>query len=270
VLLGVFTYPLVNNVNFADEVGNLAIFLGAWVLGRAVRSRQLRAVEAENHVVVLEQEREQTMRAVIADERARIARELHDIVAHGVSVMVLQAGAARQTLDRDPGKVRQLLLTVEQMGRQSLEEMHRLLGVLRRSDDDLTLAPPLTLSAIGQLFDDVRKTGLTVDFRIEGDQRSLAPGLEVSAYRIVQEALTNTIKHADAAHIDVVLRYGTDALELTVTDDGHGSDRGDGPGGHGLIGMRERAELFGGTIAAGPAEPRGWRVTARLPVGGQA
>jgi signal transduction histidine kinase len=119
------------------------------------------------------------------------------------------------------------------MGRQSLEEMHRLLGVLRRSDDDLTLAPPLTLSAVGQLFDDVRKTGLTVDCRIEGDQRSLAPGLEVSAYRIVQEALTNTIKHADAAHIDVVLRYGTDALELTVTDDGRGFpsvDKHDCPG----------------------------------------
>jgi signal transduction histidine kinase len=270
VLLGVFTYPLVHDTNFADEVGNLAIFVGAWVLGRAVRSRQRRAVEAENQVLVIEREREQTMRAAIADERARIARELHDIVAHGVSVMVLQAGAARQTLDRDPGKVRQLLVTVEQMGRQSLEEMHRMLGVLRRTGEDVALEPPLTLGAIGQLLDDVRQTGLTVDCRIEGDQRPLGPGLEVSAYRIVQESLTNTLKHTDATSAEVTLRYRTDALELTVTDDGHGSsDPDDRGGGRGLIGMRERAELFGGTITAGPAQPHGWRVAVRLPVDGQ-
>jgi signal transduction histidine kinase len=268
VLLGVFTYPLVNDLTFADEVGNLAIFIGAWALGRSVRSRQLRAVEAENRVVAVERDREQRLRAVIADERGRISRELHDVVAHGVSVMVLQAGAARQTLDRDTGKVRQLLLTIEQMGRQSLDEMHRLLGILRRADDDLTLAPPLTLGSIPGLLDDVQQTGLAVRYRIEGDQRPLPPGLEVSAYRIVQEALTNTIKHADAGHAEVVLRYGADDLELTITDDGRGADRGPGPGRHGLIGMRERAQLFGGSVTAGAAEPKGWRVRAILPIGG--
>jgi signal transduction histidine kinase len=266
VLVGVFTFPLVNDTNFADEVSNMAIVVGPWILGRAVRSRQQRAVEAEDRAVAIEREREERMRVVIADERGRIARELHDIVAHGVSVMVLQAGAARQTLDRDPEKVRNLLETVEQMGRQALDEMHRLLGILRRGDDDLTLTPPLTLSSIGRLIDDVRSTGLSVDYRIEGDQRGLAAGMEVSAYRIVQEALTNTIKHADASSVEVVLRYDVDALELTVTDDGRGSGVDGGSDGHGLIGMRERTELFGGSVAAGPRDANGWVVEARLPI----
>lgn len=267
VLIGVFTYPLVNDTNFADEVANTAIAIGPWALGRAVRSRQLRAVEAEDRAAAIEREREEKMRVVIADERGRIARELHDIVAHGVSVMVLQTGAARQTLDRDPGEVRHLLEAVEQTGRQALEEMHRLLGVLRRGNDDLTLTPPLTLSSLGRLIDDVRSTGLSVDYRIEGDQRPLAPGLEVSAYRIVQEALTNTIKHSDASSVEVVLRYEVDVLELTVSDDGRGgSGVAGGSDGHGLIGMRERTELFGGSVVAGPGDPNGWVVKARLPI----
>ncbi|HVR78612.1 MAG TPA: sensor histidine kinase [Acidimicrobiia bacterium] len=266
VLIGLSTYPLVNDINFADEVGNLAIVVGAWTLGRAVRSRQLRAVEAEDRVVAIEREREEGMRAVVVEERGRIARELHDIVAHGVSVMVLQAGAARQTLDRDPAKVRELLGTVEQMGRQALDEMHRMLGVLRHSDNDLTVAPPLKLASLGQLIDDVRSTGLAVELRIEGEQRSLAPGLEVSAYRIVQEALTNTIRHGEASHAEVVLRYDPDALELTINDDGSVSTGDSGSGGHGLVGMTERAELFGGSVTAGPLTPRGWAVNARLPI----
>jgi signal transduction histidine kinase len=155
------------------------------------------------------------------------------------------------------------LLTVENMGREALDEMRRLLGVLRRSDDDLALAPPLTLSSIDQLIDDVRGTGLAVESRVEGDQRPLAPGLEVSAYRIVQEALTNTIKHAEASAAEVVLRYTDSALELTVSDDGRGS-RGGAASGHGLIGMQERAQLFNGTVTAGSGEHSGWVVTARL------
>lgn len=266
VLIGLSTFPLVNDINFADEVGNLAIIVGTWTLGRAVRSRQIRAVEAEDRVVAIEREREEKMRAVVAEERGRIARELHDIVAHGVSVMVLQAGAARQTLDRDPGKVRELLETVEHMGRQALDEMHRLLSVLRRSDDDLAVTPPLKLAAIERLIDDVRGTGLAVELRIEGEQRPLAPGLEVSAYRIVQEALTNTIRHAQASSVQVVLRYDPDALELTIGDNGTGSTDDRNSGGHGLIGMKERAELFDGSVNAGPGEPNGWVVTARLPI----
>lgn len=265
VLIGLSTFPLVNDINFADEVGNLAIIVGTWTLGRAVRSRQLRAVEAEDRVVAIEREREEKMRAVVAEERGRIARELHDVVAHGVSVMVLQAGAARQTLDRDPGKVRELLETVEHMGRQALDEMHRLLSVLRRSDD-LAVPPPLKLTAIEQLIDDVRGTGLAVELRIEGEQRPLAPGMEVSAYRIVQEALTNTIRHAQASSVEVVLRYDPDALELTIRDNGTGSTNDRSTGGHGLIGMKERAELFDGSVTAGPGEPNGWVVTARLPI----
>lgn len=266
VILGVSTYPLVNDTSVADEIGNLAIFIGAWTLGRTVRSRQVRAVDAENRVVVVEREREAQARAVIAEERGRIARELHDVVAHGVSVMTLQAGAARQTLDRDPEQVRQLLLGVERMGRQALDEMHLLLGVLRRRDGDLALAPPLTLSALHQLVADARETGLEVTCRVEGDRRPLAPGLEVSAYRIVQQALTNTIQHAGAAHAEIVLRYGADALEVIVTDDGSGSGDKIPTYGHGLIGMRERVDLFGGRLSAGPGDTGGWVVTARLPI----
>ncbi|HVR33870.1 MAG TPA: sensor histidine kinase [Acidimicrobiia bacterium] len=266
VLIGLSTFPVVNDINFADEVGNLAIVVGTWTLGRAVRSRQLRAVEAEDRVVAIEREREEKMRAVVAEERGRIARELHDIVAHGVSVMVLQAGAARQTLDRDPGKVRELLETVEHMGRQALDEMHRLLSVLRRSDEDPAATPPLKLAAIEQLVNDVRGTGLAVELRIEGEQRPLAPGMEASAYRIIQEALTNTIRHAQASSVHVVLRYDPDALELMIRDNGPGSTDGRSSDGHGLIGMRERAELFDGSVAAGPGQPNGWVVTARLPI----
>lgn len=268
VLVGVFTYPLVNELTFADEAGNLAIFAGAWVLGRSIRLRQLRAVEADNRAAEVERDREQLLRAVIADERGRIARELHDIVAHGVSVMVLQAGAARQTIDRDPGKVQQLLLTVERMGRQSLNEMHRLLGVLRRSDDDLAFSPPSTLDSLSRLLDDINQTGLAVECRIEGDQRPLPAGLEVSAYRIVQEALTNVIKHARASHAEVIMWYRPEELELAIADDGRGGDADARPGGHGLVGMRERAELFGGSVTAGPGASNGWRVRAVLPIGG--
>jgi signal transduction histidine kinase len=266
ILLSALIYPLVEDMNFADEVGNGAIFLGTWVLGRTVSSRQRQAVEAEGRALTLEHEREERLRSAIAEERRRIARELHDIVAHGISVMVLQTGAARQTVERDPRRVPPLLSTVEQIGRQALDEMHRLLGVLRGGDEEAPLAPALSLGAIDGLVADVRQTGLAVDCRVEGEPHPLPPGLEVSAYRIIQEALTNTIRHAEATAADVVIRYDTGELELRVTDNGRcGPDPTSGQG-HGLIGMRERAGLFGGSVTAGSRPDGGWSVHARLPV----
>lgn len=273
VFAGLFTYPVVNEMNFADEVGNFVIFASLWVLGRLVRTWRRGAAEAEEHAAAVERAREEHVRLALADERGRIARELHDVVAHGVSGMVLQAGAARQLLHRDPAAAEEPLLAVEGLGRQALEEMRRLLGLLRRDDEDLALAPPLQLGAIGRLVDDVRRSGVAVTSRIEGDERPLPTGLEVSAYRIVQEALTNVVKHADASQVEVVLRYDDEGLELIIVDDGCGSAGDDAHAvgtGHGLLGMRERAELFGGTLIAGPRQPTGWQVHARLATGGQA
>jgi signal transduction histidine kinase len=266
VLAGVFVYPLVNDLNVADEIGNAAIFLGAWGLGRAVRSRQLRAMEAQERMAAMERDREEQLRAVLSDERARIARELHDIVAHGVSLMTLQAGAARQTVDRDAHRAKELLQLAEGQGRQALAEMQRLLCVLRRGDEG---GPgdgsPVGLHAVADLVEEVRRTGIAVGYRVEGEQRQLAPGLEVSGYRIVQEALTNVVKHARASRAEVLVRYAPDHLELVITDDGRGADGGTPAGGHGLVGMRERAALFGGAFEVGCVPPHGWRVRACIP-----
>jgi signal transduction histidine kinase len=256
----------VNDLNVADEIGNAAIFLGAWGLGRAVRSRQLRAVEAQERMAAMERDREEQLRAVLSDERARIARELHDIVAHGVSLMTLQAGAARQTVDRDARRAKELLQLAEGQGRQALAEMQRLLCVLRRGDESGTGdGSPVALPAVAELVEEVRRTGTAVDYRVEGEPRQLAPGLEVSGYRIVQEALTNVVKHARATRVEVLVRFGPDHLELVVTDDGRGAGGGPPAGGHGLVGMRERAALFGGALEAGRVPPHGWRVRACIP-----
>ncbi len=264
VLAGVSVYPFVNETSLADEIGNVAIFASLWGLGRLVRTWRQGAAEAEARALAAQQAQDEQVRQALAAERSRIARELHDVVAHGVSGMVLQAGAARQVLDRDPDAAREPLLAVEQLGRDALDEMRRLLGLLRRNDDPETMAPPRPLAAIEELLDDARAAGLDATLRVEGEERALPSGLQASAYRIVQEALSNTLKHAAASRVDVVLRYDDDGIEVAVTDDGAGAN-GSGPGtGHGLLGMRERAELFGGTLAAGPHEPSGWVVRARL------
>jgi signal transduction histidine kinase len=266
VLAGVFTYPFVNDLSWADEVGNAAIFLGAWGLGRAVRSRQIRALKAQECIVGMEREVEEQLRAVVFEERARIARELHDVVAHGVSLMTLQAGAARHTVDRDVGRAKELLQVAEEQGRQALAEMQRLLGVLRRGDETVRDdVHALSLADVRDLVADVRRAGTLVDYRVEGEVRSLAAGLELSAYRIVQEALTNVVKHANASHANVLVRYEPDHLALVITDDGRGTDPVPRSGGHGLVGMRERAALFGGALEAGPTAPGGWAVRARIP-----
>ncbi len=268
ILAAVFLYPFLGDVNFADEVGNGAIFIGTWGLGRLIRARQLRAVDAQVQLEIAEREHEDQMQTILTEERNRIARELHDIVAHGVSLMVLQSGAARQTIDRDSTKAKELLTTAEGQGRQALVEMQRMLGILR-SPDTARTEEPHTIASIDQLIDGLRAAGLAVDYRVEGERCPLAPSLEMSAYRIVQEATTNIIKHAEAKGVDIGIHYGNDELTLTVRDDGHARTEPGTGSGHGLIGMKERAALFGGSLTAGPVEGCGWSVAARLPIDAQ-
>lgn len=201
----------------------------------------------------------------VAEERSRIARELHDVIAHSVSVMVVQAQASQRLLDGEQGEARQALGSIETTGRQALTEMRRLLGILRRTDAELALAPQPGLGSLDALIGQFRESGLPVDLRVEGEPRSLPPGVDLSAYRIVQEALTNALKHAGPARADVVVRYSDDGVELEIADDGPGTGKGGGSG-HGLVGMRERVALYGGTLESGKQDGGGYFVRARLPL----
>lgn len=268
ILGAVFLYPVLHEVSLADEVGNGAIFAGTWGLGRLVRVRQRRELEAHVRLELAQREHQDQVRRIVGEERTRIARELHDIVGHGVSLMVLQSGAARQTLDRDPTRAKKLLATAEGQGRQALVEMERMLGILRAPDGPAT-EEPHTLDSVGDLVEGLRAAGLEVDCRVVGDRRPLAPGLELSGYRIVQEATTNVVKHADAGHVRIVIQYGAGDLVIRVEDDGRAAKHPPAGGGHGLVGMRERAALFGGSLDAGPAADGGWTVAARLPTDGR-
>lgn len=248
-----------------DALGNIVIFSVIWGLGRAIWARQARAASLEQAV------EEQSLRAdhAAADERARIARELHDVVAQNVSVMVLQAGAARQVLGADVGQAAAPLGAIEETGRQAVDELRRLLGILRADDGPLALAPQPGIADLERLAAELAAGGLQVDLEISGAVRPLPPGLELSAYRIVQEALTNVIKHAKAASARVRLTLGEEELEIEVLDEG-GHAAGGPSGGHGIVGMRERAALYGGRLEAGPRAGRGFRVAAWLPIPGAA
>ena len=233
----------------------------AWVLGRALGARAQRAADLEERAERLER----THAEAVAGERATIARELHDVIAHSVSVMTVQAGAARVLLDEDrPERARESLLAVEETGRQALGEMRRLLGILRGDDHDTRLAPQPGIAEIEGLAEQVRAAGLPVEVVVEGEPRPLPPGADLAAYRVVQEALTNALKHAGAARAEVSIRYGRTALDLAVTNDGR--VRRNGRVGHGLVGMRERVALYGGDFEAGPREAGGYAVRASLPM----
>jgi signal transduction histidine kinase len=236
-----------------------ALLYGApWVAGRAVRQRRLNDTQ-------LEHERARAA-AAIAEERARIARELHDVVAHSISVMVLQARGGRRVLDSEPSDARDAFGTIERTGQQALDEMRRLLGMLRRSDEEIALAPQPSLNELGRLVEQVRAAGLPVQVTVEGEPRELPPGVDLSAYRIVQEALTNVLKHAGPARARVVLRYGADDFELEIADDGPGTGYGSGAG-FGLVGMRERVSVYGGEFEAGRRPEGGYALRVRLPIG---
>jgi signal transduction histidine kinase len=269
ILASALVYPFVADVVFADEVVNAFLFVAPWALGRYTRDRRSRVTDVEAEMLRLSIEQERNLRDAVARERGNIARDLHDIVAHGVSMMVLQAGAARQTIETDPSKSEELLLNVEESGRQALDEMHLLLEVLKGpSAANTDAVNRLTISALADLADRLSSTGTTTHLKVDGEERPLSPGLEMSVYRIAQESLTNAVKHGDASQVDIVVTYAQDSLSLSVTDDGSMSNGElSSTDGNGLIGMRERAELFGGTLTAGPRSPEsGWAVAATLPI----
>jgi signal transduction histidine kinase len=234
---------------------------------RVVRERQLLADALAARAELLEREQAMREQEALAEERARIARELHDLVAHNVSVMVVQAGVERHSLPEDQVATRETLGAIEQAGRQALVEARRLLGVLRRNGDADGLEPQPSISQVGMLVEQVERAGLPVTLTVEGDEVPLPAGVDLCAYRIVQEALTNALKHAGPARAEVLLRYGPGGLDIDVRDDGRGSEStgGDGPG-HGLIGMRERVALYGGRLETGPRASGGFQVHAHLPL----
>jgi signal transduction histidine kinase len=237
----------------------------SWLAGFALRSREEQAEVAEARAAHAEREREVAARIAVAEERARIARELHDVVAHSVSVMVLQVGAVRHKLPDTLADERDALRGVEKTGRAALAEMRRLLGAMRREGDDVELGPQPGLDGLDALLEDVDRAGLPVRLDVEGERFPLPPAFDLSAYRIVQEGLTNALKHARASHADVVLRYAPDQLEIEVRDDGQGSSTSDGHG-HGLVGVRERVKIYGGEMTADGEPGGGFVLRARLPI----
>ena len=235
-------------------VGRLITVAAAWLIGDTIKARR----------AFIEEERQEHGRRAVAAEQGRIARELHDVIAHNVSVMVIQAAAADDVFDSRPEHAREALRSIERTGREALTELRRLLGTVRAPEQDVYTPQP-GLGALGELVSRLRAAGLPVEVHVDGSLADLPAGLDLSAYRIVQEALTNTLKHADASRAEVGLRRTESALELEILDDGVGQGNGDGSG-QGLIGMRERAALVGGELDAGPRPGGGFRVHARLPL----
>ena len=245
---------------------------GAWVLGDRARVQRALAAELSDRAVRLEREREGEARRAVASERARIARELHDVVAHHVSMMVVQAEAGPLAVERDPARAAGAFEAIAATGRQALVEMRRLLGVLRGDGQAPSLAPQPGLDQVPSLVEQVGRAGLEVELVVEGEKAPLPAGVELSAYRIVQEALTNAVRHAGPGRARVLVRYGERDLELTVRDEGGGGGAAPAGGpptrsGQGLVGMRERVSLFGGELHAGPGPDGGFTVAARLPLG---
>jgi len=249
-------------------VSNYIIYGTAWVIGDNVRTRRAYTHELEARAERLERERETKSREAVIDERRRIAREMHDVVAHSVSVMVVQAGAARRILESKPSQSRDALESIETTGRQALAEMRRLTGVLRR-EEDADKTPQPGLGYLEKLIEQTREAGLPVEVTVQGNPYELPQGADLSAFRIVQEALTNSLKHAGPSHATVCITYSSGKIELRVTDDGHGAAQrlsNGSDGGHGLVGMRERVAMFGGELKTGPLPGGGYEVRATLPL----
>jgi signal transduction histidine kinase len=243
--------------NVTDYALGLVIVGVPWAVGRVIRERGAQ-------ITRLESDQEERARRAVADERGRIARELHDVVAHSMGVMVVQAQAAERMLAADPNRSRVALRQIQVTGREGLEEMHRLVGILRESSTT-GIEPQGSLRHLDALLDQVRRAGLQVEATVDGDVNVLPPGVDLAAYRIVQEALTNTLKHAPGAIARVHVERSPSALRIAVEDEGGAAGNGSGAAsGNGLIGMRERALLYGGELAAGPRDGGGFAVTARL------
>jgi signal transduction histidine kinase len=243
----------------------LALLAVAWAVGDNMRTKRAYLRALEERAVRLEREREQHALRAAAEEQARIARELHDVIAHSVSVMVVQAAAGDDVFDSHPERSRQALQAIEATGRSALTELRRLLGVVRRPAERGSYQPQPGLDELGTLVEQVRSAGLPVRLVVEGTRETLPAGIDLSAYRIVQEALTNTLKHAEATSADVVVRYAGSELVVEVVDDGQAAAV-PGDGGPGLIGMRERVALYGGELDAGRRDKGGFGVRARFPL----
>jgi len=267
ILATISVIALTSNGGAGDFFLITFFFAAAWLAGRALATRAQQTRELRARVRIAERARAEAEARASAAERARIARELHDVVAHSVSVMVVQSSAVRRLLHDDQSREREALLSVEQTGRQALSEMRRMLGVMRTGEEQpaATLTPQPGLENLDRLIEQVEQAGLPVELRIEGDRIPLSPGVDLSAYRIIQEGLTNALKHAKGAHAEVIVRYVGDAVELAIEDDGPGAANGTAMG-HGLVGMRERVALYGGTLEAGPRPQGGFVLRAKLPV----
>jgi signal transduction histidine kinase len=243
------------------------LFALGWLAGFAVRARAGQAAAAEERAAAAERERDAAARIAVAEERARIARELHDVVAHAVSVMVLHVGAVRRRLPDALTEDRQALQGVEQAGRTALAEMRRLLAAMRTEGEKVELAPQPGLDRLEPLLDQMGRAGLPVQLHVEGEPVPLPPAVDLSAYRIVQEGLTNALKHAHASKAEVTLRYRPEDLQIEVRDNGAGSVAGGG--GYGLVGVRERVKIYGGEMTAGPGTHGGFVLSAHLPIDGE-
>jgi signal transduction histidine kinase len=248
-------------------VASLLAVAVAWLWGENLRNRRARWAAMEERARRLEAEREERDRQAVTDERLRIARELHDVVAHSMSVIAVQSGVANHVIDSRPAQARQALATIEATSRSALVELRRLLGVLRQGDDPVaSLEPNPGMAEIGRLADQIRSAGVEVELKIEGEPGELPPGVDLSAFRIAQEGLTNVLKHGGGV-ARVLVRYSPGAVAVEIADDGRaGTDGAPAEGtGHGLIGMRERVAVFGGQLTAGPVPGGGYRMAARLP-----
>jgi signal transduction histidine kinase len=253
----------------SDLAAALVFFVGPWVVGGLTRDRATRAEEAVARADRLEAEREVAATRIAQEERTRIARELHDIVSHSISVVTIQTQAVRRRLGPDHAREAADLASVEATAREALAEMRRLFGVLRSDGEIASLAPQPGLSELGRLIEQAGTGDMSATLRVEGDPVELSPGLDLAAYRIAQEGLTNALRHSGARHATVTLRWSPTRLDVEVEDDGRGLR--DGPsddGGHGLVGIRERVALYGGTVRLEPAPGGGTRLAATLPLKG--
>jgi len=267
VMLGGAAIIVYNDPNHSagDWIFTPILFAIAWLAGYALRERATQAEAAELRALHAERERDAAARIAVAEERARIARELHDIVAHAVSVMVLQVGAVRHKLPDELEEDEEALRGVERTGRSALAEMRRLLGAMRQNGDDLELTPQPGLDGLDALLEEVGRAGLPVRLHLDGDRVPVSRAIDLSAYRIIQEGLTNALKHAHAQHAEVTLRYEPGELLIEVRDDGRGAGSTDGLG-HGLVGIRERVKIYGGEMTTGTASGGGFALVTRLPL----
>ena len=251
----------------SDWAAGMIVNVALWLVGRSVRASLGRVRGLEVHVMTLERDRERREREAIAAERGRIARELHDVISHSVSLMVVQAAGGEVMFAQEPRRALEALTLVQSTGRKAIEDLSRLLAVLREADGEPELGPEPSLDHLEELVARVRDAGVAVDVAVDGESGSVSPGLDAAAFRIVQEGLTNVLKHANATRVDVVLRRRRAWLEIEIVDNGSGNGNGGGTG-HGLLGMRQRVEVFGGRLEAGQRPSGGFAVRAHLPIEG--